>query len=230
MRSRGDAGASARARYRALVAEHRRERLLVRALVAAGAGVVAAGLGGWTAGTAAAVAVFAGHAACMWARPGPMSGWRQGARAERATGRRLARLDPAGYRVLHDRALPGAATNIDHLVIGLTGVYVIASRHRRRFARTRGEQERRAAEVAARIGASVAALLSAELDYKLTVVPLVAVHGAQGPRGGTRHGDVLLLPVKEVAGEVAERRAVFSAEQVATIADAAARVFPVMRS
>ncbi|XVQ10435.1 hypothetical protein ACQP1W_49350 [Spirillospora sp. CA-255316] len=92
MRSSGSgAGASAWAHYRALAARDRRERLLVRALLACGAGVVAAGLSVWWAGPAVAAAAFAAQWAHERTRPGPAANWRRGAVAERRTGRRLAR-------------------------------------------------------------------------------------------------------------------------------------------
>ncbi|MFI6705380.1 nuclease-related domain-containing protein [Nonomuraea sp. NPDC050478] len=59
--------------------------------------------------------------------------WRNGAAGQPATARRLRTLELAGYTVLHDLAIPRSNTNIDHLVIGPTGVFVIDSKkgHRR---------------------------------------------------------------------------------------------------
>jgi hypothetical protein len=54
--------------------------------------------------------------------------WRHGAQGERRTGRLLAPLERAGYQVFHDLAVPGSAANVDHLVVGPTGVYVIDSK------------------------------------------------------------------------------------------------------
>lgn len=36
---------------------------------------------------------------------------------------------PDGFRALHDRAIPGSRANIDHIVIGPTGVFVIDSKN-----------------------------------------------------------------------------------------------------
>ena len=56
--------------------------------------------------------------------------WDAGAAGERATGRVLAQLDPAHWRVLHDVPWPGRArANIDHVVIGPPGVFVIDSKN-----------------------------------------------------------------------------------------------------
>jgi hypothetical protein len=54
--------------------------------------------------------------------------WRLGARGERRTARVLARLERDGFVAFHDLAVPGSPANIDHLVIGPTGVFVIDSK------------------------------------------------------------------------------------------------------
>ena len=52
----------------------------------------------------------------------------RGAAGERRTARRLDRLARDGYVVFHDLAVPGSPANVDHLVIGPTGVFVIDSK------------------------------------------------------------------------------------------------------
>ncbi|HEY5985606.1 MAG TPA: nuclease-related domain-containing protein [Streptosporangiaceae bacterium] len=54
--------------------------------------------------------------------------WRLGARGERWTARILARLERDGFVAFHDLAVPGSPANVDHLVIGPTGVFVIDSK------------------------------------------------------------------------------------------------------
>jgi hypothetical protein len=55
--------------------------------------------------------------------------WRRGAEGERHTARLLNRLTGDGYVVFHDLAVPGnASANVDHLVIGPSGVFVIDSK------------------------------------------------------------------------------------------------------
>ncbi|MFB4320121.1 nuclease-related domain-containing protein [Actinomadura sp. 21ATH] len=230
------AGDSAWSRYRALAGRDRRERLVVQAVLAAGAGVVAAGVAVWWAGIAVAAAVFAGQAVYGRARPGAATEWRRGALAERRTGRRLARLDPAAFHVLHDRVLPDSKSNLDHLVIGLTGVYAIASRRWRRGVRLRSEQGRLWAgsrpaagvDVAAHAATLVEKLLADELDHVVEVEAVVAVHGARVPREGLRHGEVELRSVRSLPGGIAGRPVIFTSAQVTTIAAAAERVLPPM--
>ena len=56
--------------------------------------------------------------------------WLRGARSEEAVGETLAALTEEGYAVLHD--IPQKfAGNIDHLVSGPSGVYMIETKHRR---------------------------------------------------------------------------------------------------
>ena len=51
--------------------------------------------------------------------------WLRGAVGEEMLGRRLDGLTELGAKVLHDRRIPGSRANIDHLVIGPAGVFVI---------------------------------------------------------------------------------------------------------
>jgi hypothetical protein len=57
-----------------------------------------------------------------------VTAWRRGAAGERRTARLLDRLTDDGYVVFHDLAVPGSPANVDHLVIGPSGVFVIDSK------------------------------------------------------------------------------------------------------
>jgi hypothetical protein len=54
--------------------------------------------------------------------------WRLGAQGERRTARILGRLERDGFVAFHDLAVPGSPANVDHLVVGPTGVFVIDSK------------------------------------------------------------------------------------------------------
>jgi hypothetical protein len=54
--------------------------------------------------------------------------WQRGAHGERRTARLLDRLTRDGYVVFHDLAVSGSDANVDHLVIGPTGLFVIDSK------------------------------------------------------------------------------------------------------
>jgi hypothetical protein len=63
------------------------------------------------------------------AEPEKPTSWQKGAAGEEAVGRRFAVLAEEGFAVLHDRRKPGTRWNIDHLVVGPRGVYVIDAKH-----------------------------------------------------------------------------------------------------
>jgi Nuclease-related domain len=54
--------------------------------------------------------------------------WQRGAHGERHTARLLDRLTRDGYVVFHDLAVPGSDANVDHLLIGPTGLFIIDSK------------------------------------------------------------------------------------------------------
>lgn len=69
--------------------------------------------------------------------PQSTQAWTRGAEGERALGVTLESLRDEGFGVLHDRRIPGGRANIDHLVVGPAGVFVIDAK------RYRGKVERR---------------------------------------------------------------------------------------
>jgi hypothetical protein len=58
----------------------------------------------------------------------PAAKWRRGVEGERRTAQLLAPLRNLGWTVLHDRRIPGSAANVDHLVVGPSGVWVVDSK------------------------------------------------------------------------------------------------------
>ena len=94
---------------------------LVAGVLAAQAGLPWAGLAGLT------VAVLVGWR--LRFRPSTQArAWRRGAAGERHTARLLDRLGRDGYVVFHDLAMPDSPANLDHLVVGPSGVFVIDSK------------------------------------------------------------------------------------------------------
>ena len=344
------AGASAYARYRRLRAEHRQERVLAHLAVAGTAGSMTAGLFDWPQGLSVAVGILLLRGIYLRVKPDAVTRWRRGAAAERRTGKHLARLDPAYFHVLHDRALPGGSphgappggrplgappgdsptggrppgalpggfpsgappggspsgglpggsppggrplgalpatrpsrslprslptgslprgppagplrgaapgalrgsphcgspggphgrpprANLDHLVVGLTGVYAISSRRWPPLTRLRVVDRRlwagsrpvtrllTAAKGAAR---TVAERLSDDLGQRVEVRPIIAVHGTRLPRRGIIFGGVTLRRARRTARLIQRQPAVFTTAQVAAIAAAAERILPPM--
>jgi hypothetical protein len=94
---------------------------LVAGVLAAQAGLPWAGLAGLT------VAVLVGWR--LRFRPSTQArAWQRGAHGEHQTARLLDRLGRDGYVVFHDLALPDSPANLDHLVIGPSGVFVVDSK------------------------------------------------------------------------------------------------------
>jgi hypothetical protein len=131
-------GGSAQARWRELQAAEwaawtRTLPWRVAALlgIGAGGGVLGRQLAPRLGLVVAALAV----AAAGWGlrfRPSPDAvAWRRGAVGERRTARLLAALERHGWAVLHDLVVPGSPANLDHLVIGPGGVFVIDSKQYR---------------------------------------------------------------------------------------------------
>jgi hypothetical protein len=232
------AGASAQARYRSLRAEYRQERVLARLALAAIVAAMTAGLSDWPIGLSTGLAAFLLHAFYLRVKPDPATRWRRGAAAERRTGRRLSRLDPAYFHVLHDRALPAASrANLDHLVVGLTGVYAIVSRRWPPLTRLRVVDQRlwagpvpvtRLPATARTAARTVGERLSAELGHPVEVEAIIAVHGTRISRAGIVLDGVTVQRAKRARRLIERQPAVFTTAQVAAIAAAAERILPPM--
>ena len=94
-----------------------------------GVALAAAGLRGAEGPARAALLALSGAAllgAWWYLRSGPdPERWRLGAAGERTTAVLLDRLPARTWAVLHDRRVPGSRANLDHLVIGPSGVWVL---------------------------------------------------------------------------------------------------------
>jgi hypothetical protein len=133
--SLGSPGRSALAQYRwrrALELAAWVPSLAWRVPLVAAAGLLGGVLAGQAGLARAALAGLAVAALVGWQlrfRPSEQArSWQRGAVGERRTARRLQRLPRDGYVVFHDLALPGSPANVDHLVIGPSGVSVIDSK------------------------------------------------------------------------------------------------------
>jgi Nuclease-related domain len=160
-------------------------------------------------------------------RPSPDAiAWRRGAAGERRTARLLAALERHGWAVLHDLAVPGSQANIDHLVIGPGGVFVIDSKQYRGrlqldpsgrlwhgrypltpILRAVSFEADRAAQVLPNPG--------------VAVVPIVAVHGAQVPWGKVVVEGVPVVSARRVPSMLRALPAVLGPQRVAALAEQA---------
>lgn len=64
-----------------------------------------------------------------WGHRATTEAWRIGAEGEERIARKLDRLERDGYRVLHDAHMPGSRANVDHVVVGPTGVLTIETKN-----------------------------------------------------------------------------------------------------
>lgn len=126
----------------------------------------------------------------LFTTPNSVTAWQVGADGEVRTGRLLETLEADGFRVLHDRRIPGArSANIDHIVIGPPGIYVVETKSYKGSLQVRGnevfvagrrkngwidEVNREAAGVRTALADEIAA-------HGWTVTPIICVHRADLP-------------------------------------------------
>jgi Nuclease-related domain len=152
--------------------------------------------------------------------------WRRGAAGERRTARLLGPLERHGWAVLHDLAVPGSRANIDHLLIGSGGVFVIDSKQYRGRLQLdpsgrlwHGRYPLAHALRAVSFEADQAALVVTDPD--VVVVPVMAVHGAQVPWGKVVIDGVPVVSARRLPSMLRQLPAVLGPERVALLADQA---------
>ena len=227
----GRPGGSAQARWRRLRAAE--WAAWTRTLPWRIAVILGIGLGGGVLGSQLAPrwGLFLGGLAALvtgwglWFRPSrDATAWRRGAAGERRTARLLDPLERHGWAVLHDLAVPRSRANIDHLVVGPGGVFVIDSKHYRGRLQLDGSGRLwhgryplaptlRAADYEADQAARVL------VDPDVVVVPIVAVHGAQVPRGKVVTQGVPVVAAKRLPSMLRQLPAVLGPGRVAWLAD-----------
>jgi hypothetical protein len=128
--------------------------------------------------------------------------------------------------VLHDLAVPGSRANLDHLVIGPGGVFVIDSKQYRGRLQLdavgklwHGRHPLAPALRAASWEADQAAQVLP--DPGTAVVPIVAVHGAQVPWGKVVIDGVPIVSARRLPSMLGQLPVVLGPERVAWLADQA---------
>jgi Nuclease-related domain len=160
-------------------------------------------------------------------RPSPDAvAWRRGAAGERRTARLLGPLERHGWAVLHDLAVPHSQANIDHLVIGPGGVFVIDSKQYRGRLQLdpsgrlwHGRYPLAPTLKAVSFEADQAAVVLP--DPGVVVVPIMAVHGTQVPRGKVVMNGVPVVAAGRLPSMLRALPAVLGPERVAAVADQA---------
>lgn len=180
----------------ALSADPRVPIWIRRAIVALLVGVVVTIFLNWRWGLTAAAVVAIIDTVYQSKAMSPIPADVRATSAQRRTRHRLGLLRTAGYVALHNRAIPGSDSVIDHLLVGPAGVFAIDSERwdRRLPVRTTGatgsgvlyhgpfSQSPRLAH--ARWEASRAAeLISARMGEEVAVSPVMVIYGPTIPWG-----------------------------------------------
>ncbi len=163
-----------------------------RALIAVIAGVVVGVLiTDWRAGITGAVLAAIADTVYRARSASSVPAWRRPSVAERRTEAQLRKLERGGYRTLHARAIPGSEAQIDHLVVGPTGVYAVDSekwdkrlpvrvQSGKRLFHGPFNQKPRLTE-AAWEAAQAGELITKRIGREITVVPSLAIYGPAIP-------------------------------------------------
>jgi hypothetical protein len=160
-------------------------------------------------------------------RPSPdASAWQRGAAGERRTARLLDPLARHGWAVLHDLAIPGSQANLDHLVIGPGGVFVIDTKQYRGRLQLdpsgrlwHGRHLLASTLRAADFEADQAARVLGIADVQ--VAAIVAVHGASVPWGMLGAEGVTVVPARRLPDLLQALPQIYGPERAAWLADRA---------
>ena len=160
-------------------------------------------------------------------RPSPDAvAWQRGAAGERRTARLLSQLERHGWAVPHDLALPGSRANLDHLVIGPGGVFVIDSKQYR--GRLQLDSSGRLwhgryplAPILHAVSFEADQAAQVLPDPGVVVLPIVVVHGAQVPWGKVLINGIPVVSARRLPSLLRALPAVLGPERVAALADQA---------
>lgn len=148
----------------------------------------------------------------MFALPASTTAWRTGAIGEERTGKLLEPLEAGGFRIIHDRLIRDSRANIDHIVVGPPGIFVVETKNYESKL-SRGQKERFAAQ-AKREAAAVAAVVS-----PVPVTPLICVHRADLGWFKVRVDGVRIVSPKELIKVLRKAPEQLVPAEVARLAD-----------
>ncbi|GAA0387838.1 hypothetical protein GCM10009530_43650 [Microbispora corallina] len=212
---------------------HLRRRMLVAVVAAVVFGVL---LGSWRLGLTVGVLAFIADAIYRARTVSSVPAWRRASAAERRTEGQLRKLERSGYRTLHARAIPGSEAQIDHLVVGPTGVYAVDSEkwdkrlpvrvqsHRKLFHGPFNQKPR--LDEARWEAAQASDLISKALGREITVVPSLAIYGPAIPWRILNIRDVDVFSGGLVRRWITKRERSLTTAEIESIHRAAERVLP----
>ena len=172
----------------------------------------------------------------LFTTPNSITAWQIGADGEVRTGRLLETLEADGFRILHDRKIPGArSANIDHIVIGPPGIYVVETKSYKGSLQIRGNEVFVAGrrkngwidEVNGEAAAVRTALADEVLAHGWTVTPIICVHRADLPWFRSEVKGVRIVSGKDLVDRLRKADPVLSPADIECLAAiAAARLRP----
>jgi hypothetical protein len=235
------AGGSAQAEYERRAARHaedlrrRRPRILAFGAVVVIVGLVVAVVVSPLYGAVVLLFDLALVMTALFATPNSITAWQTGAEGEVRTGRLLEPLEADGFRILHDRKIPGSRANIDHIVIGPPGIFVVETKSYAGSLQIRGNEVfvagRRKTGMIDEVKREASAVQTA-LDEEVaahgwTVTPVICVHRADLPWFRSEVAGVRIVSGKDLVKRLRKADPVLSPADVERLAAlAAARLRP----
>ncbi|MCP2365672.1 hypothetical protein HD597_012692 [Nonomuraea thailandensis] len=226
-----------RASVRSLLQQPRFRRLRNRAILAVVVGLVVGFLvHEWRIGVTAGVIAAILEAVYRARSNSSVPAWRRTSVAERRTEAQLRRLERSGYRTLHARAIPGSEAQIDHLVVGPTGVYAVDSEKwdRRLPVRVQmgkklfhGPFDMKPRLTEAKWEATQASeLISKSFGREISVVPSLAIYGPPVPWKIMNIRGVDVYQGDRARKWITKRERALTTAEIDRIYDIAAQVLP----
>lgn len=226
-----NAGASAQKQYERWLATHRkRVRRVLPYLILAG---VCLGIACWAAvehflpGSGPWAGLLVSVSVIVEGMPNrqPVDAWGIGAAGERKTAKRLAKLDNR-YRILHDRKVRGRKWNIDHIVIGPTGVFAIETKNVKGRVAVKdghlvvgGRKKDKYVEEAWREAQAVQEILAPVMaSLGRDVQPVLCFHKAELPWSKTSVQSVPIVKGRSLSRHLAKKPEVLAPEHIQSIA------------
>jgi hypothetical protein len=198
-------------------------------MLAAQAGLPRAGLVGLAVAALVGLAVAALVGWRLRFRPSEQArSWQRGAHGERRTAHLLDRLTHDGFVVFHDLAVPDSPANVDHLVIGPTGLFVIDSKQWTGSVQQGADglawhnhyRLDRTLETVRWEADTISRLLGAR------TTPLLCVHGAHVHGGGLHVRGVAIVPSYLLRSALGQDRVLSDADVALAAATARMRLRP----
>ena len=233
------AGGSAQAEYERRAAHHaadvrrRRPRILAFGAVVAIVGLLVLMVNPLWGGVVLLFDVVV-VASALFATPNSITAWQTGAQGELRTGRLLEPLEGEGFRILHDRKIQGSRANIDHIVIGPPGIYVVETKSLGGSLQIRdndvfvsGRRRTKMIDEVKREALAVQTALARELATRgWMVTPVICVHRADLPWLRSEVAGVRIVSGKDLVKRLREADHLLApadVERLATLASARLR-------